>query len=258
VSQEDNQADSQAKQPYKALLSDEEFATLVEREFHEQGGLHDELTRRKLWNTVEQQLFDYTTENATDNATENATNQEPEIQHPELEHKVSRKISETITNVVSLMAAAVLLLAIVPMFANNAVFNSERIKGMGDFPLVNISAFVVKKDGELRPAKAAENVGATLVFKVDLPKDSNIALAMSKAGDRPKVRYRAGKLSPGVGQLLEKDGRIYGYLLEHGDHRLKVCAIASENEKILSRRLRLLSRVWDRLPSASCVSVNTE
>lgn len=227
---------------HSPLISDEEFVALMDNRYHAQGRPQNDIAKQKLWNTLETNLPDNT----------------PSRRQPYLYSQISRKVSETITNIISVAAAAVLLLSIVPLFSDNRLFTGERSKGLGDFPLVNISAFVVKDDGELQLASGLENKGTTIVFKVDTPKPTSVVLAMSKAGEPPQVRFRAGVLPSGVGQLLKTDDRVYGYELERGDQNLKICAIASDDEKTLNRRLRLITRVWNNLPSASCVMINVK
>jgi hypothetical protein len=235
------QEENQENQRPSPLLNDEEFVTIMEHEYQDLGRPQNEIAHKRLWNALESDLF--------------SSNPGHE---PGLDSQISRTISESLVNIVSVAAAAVLLLSIVPLFSDNRLYSVDRIKGIGDFPLVNISAFVVKDDGELQAASGQLGRGTTLVFKIDTPKPVAVALAMSKADKPPQVRFRTDIMTSGAGQLLTDDGRVYGYELEVGDRQLKICAIASENEKSLSRRLRLIARVWNSLPDASCVMINSK
>lgn len=160
------------------------------------------------------------------------------------------------TNLLSLAAAAVLVFALMPLLMTYDVTSTERTKGVNDFPLINISAFTVGENGELQPAMGDEPAGTTLVFKVDTPQSYIVVLAMSRGNEIPTVRYKAGQLQAGVGQLLRKQSKVYGYELDSGDKNLKFCAISAENEHKMNQRLRLLTRIWVHLPKASCVLVS--
>lgn len=223
------------------LVSDKEFVALIESKYHGEGRPQSDIARQAVWNQLEKQFLG------------SSLNQDANIHSP-----FSTTVSEAITRIISVAAAAVLLLSVAPLFSDSRLLTSERIKGATDFPLVNITAFAVKNDGELQPVSGSQNQGTTIVFKIDTPKATRVALAMSKADKPPQVRYQAGVLSPGMGRLLKDDGRVYGYELERGDQRLRFCAIASDDEKTLNQRLRLITRVWGSLPSASCVLINAK
>jgi hypothetical protein len=220
------------------LLSDEEFTTLVEQDYNKHGQPLDEVAKQKTWNTLQARINDA------------AITGNPQ------QHAIADKVSQRLSSIFSLAAAAVMILALVPMFSSYQLSESERSKGDGDFPLVNISAFTLQGNGEMRSLRGAQARGKTVVFKVDMSRPYVIALAMAKGNGRPEVRYRAGIFQPGMGQLLQADGKVYGYQLESGDNGLMFCAIAAENERRLSQRIRLLTRIWDKLPKASCVQID--
>jgi hypothetical protein len=221
-----------------SLLDAEQFMALIESEYSQQGRPLDELAKQKAWNRLQSRISEPT---ATGNP----------------EQDIAKKVSARVSSVLSLAAAAVMVLALVPMFSSYPVSTMERSKGTDDFPLVNISAFALQSDGEIRSFKGAQAPGTTIVFKVDLPRPYALALAMTKGNGRPEVRYRTTAVEPGMGQLLEADGKIYGYRLESADQRLTFCAIAAEDERKLGQRIRLLTRIWDSLPKASCVLLDT-
>jgi hypothetical protein len=221
------------------LLSDEEFMTLVEQDFNQHGQPLDELAKQKAWTALQSRISGAT-------AVE-------DLHQPAMAKKVSQRVS----SLLSLAAAAVMVLALVPMLSSYQTTGPERSKGGGDFPLVNISAFTLQSNGEMQSVRGTQAPGKTVVFKVDMSRPYVIALAMAKDNGRPEVRYRAGVLQPGMGRLLQADGQVYGYQLESGDNALMFCAIAAENEHRLSQRIRLLTRIWADLPKASCVHIDS-
>lgn len=221
-----------------SLLDDEQFMALIESEYHQQGRPLDELAKQKAWNALQSRI--------NDNAS---------VGNPEQD--IAKTVSARVSSVLSLAAAAVMVLALVPMLSSYPVSTMERSKGADDFPLVNISAFALQSNGEIRGFRGAQAPGTTIVFKVDLPRQYALALAMTKDNGRPEVRYRTTAVEPGMGQLLQAGGTVYGYRLESADQRLTFCAIAAENERKLGQRIRLLTRIWDSLPKASCVQLGT-
>jgi hypothetical protein len=222
-----------------SLLSDEAFAALVEQEYIDQQSPQDELAKQKVWNVLD-----------------NRVNQLDEL--PQKDH-LSKKITRYFSSILSVAAAAVMVLALVPLLSSYQVIDVERdrVKGEDDFPLVNLSAFTLRDDGTLHTVRGPRAIGDTIVFKLDLARPFAVALAMSYTDGKPQVRYRTATLQPGVARLLESGGKVYGYQLEREDKRLTFCAIAAENERRLSQKIRLLTRIWATLPRASCVTLDS-
>ena len=169
--------------------------------------------------------------------------------------QISKKVPRRFLSILSVAAAAVLVLALMPMLLSYHISDTERNKRGSEFPVINLSAFAVQANGELQSIGGIQAPGNTVVFKVDIAQPYAIALAMSKGNGRPEVRYRAGTLKPGIGQLLQAEGRRFGYQLKSADKQISFCAIAADNESRLSQKIRLLTRIWANLPGASCVQL---
>lgn len=203
------------------LLSDEDFAQLMDTEFSSQTDAEDEITQQRIWKKIE----------------------------PELVTKAPR---QKIANWMSIAAAAVLVLAIAPLLFITDEQETLRPKGNAAASPATFTAFRVSDAGGLTVAPERLDVGDTLLFKVKLLKGKHVAMAVTVNQGAPKVRFVTRFDSLESEQLLQRDGKSYGYQFAESDKQVRFCLITAETEIQLQELANKLATTWLALPASAC------
>lgn len=207
----------------ETLLSDEEFAALMSAEYGQQGQPVDELARQRVW----QRLNVATT--------------------------TPRQISR------SPWYAAVALVAgllVVPFLAIQGP-GVEQLRPKGDTATaadVSLTAHVLGPGANLLPASHSVAPAQTLVFKVDLTQPAALALALSRNGETPQVRF-VTDMEPGLQQPLALDSSAYGYTVEGTDRVLRFCLLAYGEREELESWIGNLEDAWNSVGPGQCVEL---
>jgi len=178
------------------LLSDDEFVALMDAEYQSMQVSENELEKQQVWQTIDQGV-----------------------------KKTKRADRRTW---LSLASAAMIVLMVLPLLLlNTPQQESVRLKGeQAPLPALHLSVYSLNNNGELKPLSHTANVGDTLIFKIGATEQLLVGLVAVNHG-QPRVRFVSDKLAAGMEQLLERDGRAYGYIIEADDRELEFCAIAA-------------------------------
>lgn len=208
------------------LLSDEEFAALMETEFNSKVYVSDALSKQAVWQRLRR-----------------STDQKPVL-------LLQRSLALVCTFFL------VLSISLFPKQYGGSNFSDFRVKS-ATFPLVNLSA-VKMESGEVVKSGASLAVGETLMFKVDSASEFVAALVYKKGDARPEAGFINALIKSGMGQGLRDETHSYGYRTEASDKTIVFCVVVASGWEQLQLRLGALPLFWDRIPKASCVTVSVK
>ncbi len=214
----------QQETPPGSLLDDAEFATLMDAEYRAGNQPVDDIVKERLWQRIRKR--------------QTSTRRRWQKWAP-------------------LAAAAALVLIVAPVLLHQETeMPAQRAKGnaAGDI-VVLLEAFIVDAEGQLHSYQQAVPPGTTLVFKTKASRPGYLALAMARPDTAPAVRFSTRVRRPGIAELLERDGRSYGYQFEASDRDLRFCVVGTQTEQDLQARTETLQDDWQYLIGHACVVV---
>ena len=203
------------------LLSDEEFAALIQQEFSAGDERVDEIEKQQVWNDIQGDAI--------------------------------KRTKRLTTPWISLAVAAVLVMVFIPLLnINMPVDDGTRIKGSATMLPVYLSAFRLEANGALAPVSQSVTVGDTLVFKLGAVEQLVVGLAVSENDGNARTRFVSDRMSAGMEQLLERDERTYGYVVEKEHNKLLFCAVAGRTTEELESVISMLDQTWNAIPHEAC------
>jgi len=209
----------------KNLLSDDDFVALMDAEYQSMQTSENELEKQQIWQSIDQRI--------------------------QKTKRVSRRTW------LSLASAAMIVLAVLPLLLlNTSPQVSIRLKGeQTPLPALHLSVYSFNSNGELKPLSHTANVGDTLVFKIGATEQVVVGLTTAVNQREPLVRFVSDKLAAGMEQLLERDGRAYGYIVEVDDRELEFCAIAAYGTDQLEVAIKSFIDKQNLLAREACVTL---
>jgi len=217
---------SQAKTEVdKNLLSDDDFVALMEAEYQSIPASENELEKQQIWQSIEQKI------------------------------QKSQRTHRPIW--FSFASAAVIVLAVLPLlWLSTSPSPSVRLKGeQAPLPALHLSVYALNNQGELKPLSYTVNAGDTLVFKIGATEPVVVGLAAAVNHSELKVRFVSDKLAAGMEQLLERDDRAYGYIVELDDRELAFCAVGAYRIDQLEVAMKSFINKQDLLPREACLTL---
>ena len=211
-------------------MSDDECVSLIEAEYDQQNSPVDEIGKKQVWENVLAEI------NSND--------------------KMLKPNTIAVRKWLPLAAVALLVLSVIPLYYLIQPDNSvTRMKGIAEIPVVRLSVYEIDVSGQLSTSTGVHELGSTIVFKYDAPRTVALALAMSRDGLQPEIRFINNAALPGNRVLLQKNDKTYGYMLEPLDKKIRFCVIAAENEAALKARLSVINQEWVNLAAESCITI---
>lgn len=208
------------------LLSDDEFVALLETEYENvrKSQEPNELEKKKNWQAIEARTL-------------------------------GRKRSRLKTWL-SLASAAVIVLSVLPIFlVTGPEQDMVRLKGEPTLPALRVSAYSLSDSGELKPLSHSVHVGETIVFKLGAIEQLVVGLVAAVNSGDLSVRFVSDKLPAGMEQLLERDGRAYGYVVEEQDNELEFCTVGAYTTDQLESVLQTVRDNKNLLRREACVTL---
>jgi hypothetical protein len=200
----------------QTLLDDADFLRLMEAEYKNAPTPVDELDKKRTWSDIKK--------------------------------TISRKKSRIHPSLLLVAAALLGFLPFVKIIRNQ---DELGMKGTELEASVQLDIQLLNADG--RP-KAIEQlvVGQTLIFRVNSPTASYMAVALQIDAGQPKVQFQPESPITGLDQILGAKEQVFVYQLDQPGQTLRFCLLAATRRDQLQQQIKHLAQHWPRQGGKHC------
>lgn len=131
----------------------------------------------------------------------------------------------------------------------------ESFKSVGsatEYLLSDLSIHLQQPSGEFAPYSGKFHEGDNLSLRLSVLRPTFVGVMLSVNKQSPEFVFY-GRLPPGKGRLVERQGSRYVYHVALSDKTLKFCAVFAEDEKSLYNKKLNMSKEWELIPPSSCL-----